>query len=92
MTPWRERIERAKAHGCFSESDIYQSALWACCAVGEQAELNSLVVSLCLIDAVLEMYGMDFMTAVKQHDFHGAARLLDRIEDRVLELKRGHVS
>ena len=99
MTSWRERIQAARERGCFTGEDRIMASGWMTCAVGEQhAAMPSVVVfqhpgtALAYpVDDTLEELGCGsgFDSAVNDDDFAKADRLLDLIEDRALELKRG---
>jgi hypothetical protein len=98
---WRERIVAAKERGRFTLLDRLEAAKWSTCAVGEQhAALPDVVLyvppeqgySAYPLDTQLMQLGSEcpdgFSWAVQKDDIAGAESLLDRIEDRVLELKR----
>lgn len=93
---WRERIVDARKRGNFNWQDIDDATgSWLTCAVGEQHKLHAQVVVLGMIDEPLddELYSLGdtfqgFGRAVQNNDIDQAEQLLDKIEDRVLELKR----
>lgn len=100
MTTWRERIVAAQERG-FTWEDRRDARRWATCAVGEQHALHPEVVvylppdgvftSPYPADPVLLLLGDNhegFCAAVDDQDVDRAAKLLEQIEDRVLELKR----
>jgi hypothetical protein len=90
---WRERVIKARRReGEFSLAAHRLVRSWQTCAVGEQAEQHPRVVLMDGIwrpqDDALMTLGLDFFRAVDAEDAIEAERLLDQIEDRVLELKR----
>ena len=96
METWRERVIAAKARGTFTRDECSAACSWLTCAVGEQrASLPQVVIYVNGVapeDDVLAHLGSDFGTgfawAVSRADFGLAERILDQIEDRVLQLKR----
>lgn len=96
MKTWRERIAEARARGEFTERDVSDAeGSWSKCAVGEQRALMPNVIlmtdtcrpvdeQLFRLGNVMEGFGK----AVAEQDFARAETLLDRIEDRALQLKR----
>lgn len=91
---WRERIARAQQTGKFTKEDGELACAWVSCAVGEQCVQVPGVIQVSLVgepyplDHALDRYGYLFYRAVGDHDFKRAEHWLDKIEDRVLELKR----
>ena len=99
---WRERVVAAEARGKFTHEDFKLASVWDTCAVGEQHQRNSHVVVYiptdCFChefrecpqdDKIARLGGIDgFFGAVILNDMHAAGRYLDKIEDRVMELKR----
>ena len=96
---WRERIVAARGRGRFTADDRDKVDKWETCAVGEQHAAHPLVVHVCNKerggyspnDPVLRNLGGvgGFCGAVLLDRVDRADVLLDQIEDRVLELKRG---
>ena len=86
MKTWRERVADAKERGRFTDQDVDLAADWNSCAVGEQHALHPFIVKLFPTNMFQE--GFDFITAVSDDRIDEADALLDRIEDRVLQLKR----
>jgi hypothetical protein len=94
MAAWRERVSAAALRGCFTADDAREAKDWATCAVGEQraAMPGVFVVDLFTdspYDETLFHLGRAFYWNVSNNDVNRASDLLDQIEDRVLELKRG---
>ena len=96
---WRERIVAARERGKFTTHDTHEAlGSWFACAVGEQKSVAPALVRPILrpdtttgpADDQLYQDGMAFGTAVAHDLFDVAEKLLDAIEDRVLELKRQH--
>lgn len=99
---WRERVMAARERGRFTGEDVRLAESWRTCAVGEQiaaypeviqVEKSTQKIAICRpLDDILFGLGGDgfdgFLHAVVAQDFDLAENLLDRIEDRVLELKR----
>lgn len=90
---WRERVLHARERRAFTNAEIHRASDWHTCAIGEQRAAVPLVVRIAAktgspMDYQLSVYGGQFATAVYEQDFDRADRLLDVIEDRVLELKR----
>lgn len=97
MKPWRERIAEARERGAFTDADRYMAAEngWGTCAVGEfRAQYPEVIKMLAIAeeetpqDYSLRRNGIDFGLAVGMQEIDVAEILLDKIEDRVLELKR----
>lgn len=101
---WRERTIQAHQRGHFTDEDKVLAAEWATCSVGEQHEISPLVVvysRLCQVsdactamgpqDLILREFGSyrGFYGAVYHNRVNEAESWLDKIEDRVLQLKRG---
>src|SRR5437867_12347418 len=88
---WRERVSRARERGRFTEEDRRQAARWSSCAVGEHVRHHPTLIKLeygCPVDVELGRLGTIFFAAVLGHDAPRAEAALDRLDDRVLELKR----
>ncbi len=94
---WRERIQAARESGRFTEYDKDLASNWNTCAVGEQREAMPSVVlkftELGTMPQDNELYNLGggpngFYTAVLENNINLAESLLDRIEDRVLAMKR----
>ena len=96
---WRERIAKAEASdGKFTREDRALASCWLTCAVGEQQlRMPEVQVLMPSGDGVmpgdlqltkLGSFSHGFTHAVFIDDVAGAARFLDSIEDRALELKR----
>lgn len=94
---WRERVAEAKVSGYFTKEDKLLANSWDTCAIGEQRELYpDVVLSLNLnhhipADDILYILGQvssGFCFAIYRQNIKLASDLLDKIEDRVLELKR----
>ena len=90
---WRERVAAARTRGRFTQEDCDLASDWDRCAVGEQrAILPMVVVCTSLLlgpeDDTLNELGRRFYAAIKAGDIAEAERLLDKIEDRILEMKR----
>jgi hypothetical protein len=103
MKTWRQRIVEARQRGGFTDEDRRRALRWCTCAVGEQRRMLGAKViryqvgwggneSACGVygpsDSGLLMPGGDFAYVVRNNAFDDADRLLDKIEDRVLQLKR----
>lgn len=101
MKTWRERIVEAQARRKFTQEDKDLAADWATCAVGEQRLIHPLVVKMPTNprgpwwvgrpedDVLMDLGCADgFYDAVRRHAYRKADRILDQIEDRVLQLKR----
>lgn len=97
MTTWRERIALAREQGMFTAEDKNFADSWDTCAVGEQHKLYSGVLKsfyknlFCPVDSILinlGSWGNGFAYAVRSNRPNEAEEFLDRIEDRVMELKR----
>jgi hypothetical protein len=95
---WRERVAEARERGAFTEFEKICAQSWSTCAVGEQRTLHPEVVltfngDVSPRDSNLWNLGCDmdggFAWSVRTDNFRDAERLLDAIEDRVLQLKRG---
>ena len=95
---WRERVVRARTRGRFTAPEKRAAGhSWLTCAVGEQHRQHPDVVIYLGLDGgpqdlnlfLLGGGGDGFATAVSQDDFGRADEILDQIEDRVLQLKRG---
>lgn len=90
---WRERLIAARERGHFTQEDCALAGNWDRCAVGEQRSVLPFVV-LCTSlllgpdDDTLNELGRRFYAAIKAGDIAEAERLLDEIEDRILEMKR----
>ena len=97
---WRERIQAAREQGHFTLDDHEDACgrlnhgAYALCAVGEQADRygTDLIFQWPdtrrgVLDQLLRTLGGIFAGDVSMHDFSEAERVLDRIEDRALELK-----
>ena len=90
---WRERLIAARNRGHFTQEDCALASDWDRCAVGEQrAILPTVVLCTSLLlgpeDETLNDLGRKFYAAIKAGDIAEAERLLDKIEDRILEMKR----
>jgi len=101
---WRERIQAARECGHFTLRDLldagccvenYEATGFSLCAVGEQADrYGAALFFLCpdvragVLDEQMRTMGGSFAGAVSVHQFNRAETLLDRIEDRALQLKR----
>src|SRR5262249_14180190 len=90
---WRERLSAARSRGHFTQEDCALASDWDRCAVGEQrAMLPTVVVCTTRLigreDETLNELGRRFYAAIKAGDIAEAERLLDKIEDRILEMKR----
>lgn len=89
---WREQLVKAKQSGMSPNMQLCAED-WTSCAVGEQRMLHPDVVRLrgCTdapADVTLLTLGLDFYAQIKTGRFEEAENILDRIEDRVLVLKR----
>lgn len=90
MMTWRELLADAR-NTAISDEIVHLAGKWATCAVGEQSRLHPEVVTLerfDTMDPVLHDRGSYFYAALLRKDIKNAEEYLDRIEDRVLELKR----
>ena len=88
---WRERVIRARERGRFTEEDRRQAARWSSCAVGEHVRHHPTLINLeygCPVDVELGRLGTIVFAAVLGNDVPRAEAVLDRIDDRVLEIKR----
>lgn len=97
---WRERVNEPTI-----DSYIQLAVDWATCAVGEQhaAYPTVVVYTNCVlpyygaahrsqpVDPVLHRLGGEFPHALILQNVARANEILDEIEDRVLQLKRGDV-
>ena len=89
---WRERVIRARERGRFTDEDRRQAARWSTCAVGEHVRCHPALIKLeygLPVDVELGRLGTIFFAAVLGNDALRAEAALDRIDDRVLEIKRG---
>jgi len=71
---WRQRIADAKASGHFTEEDMKLAMNWSCCAVGEKCgyqEFTKMNLSKNIKDQ-LDVWGLDFMYAVRINDIASA--------------------
>ena len=90
---WRERLIAARSRGYFTQEDCALASDWNQCAVGEQRAIAPTVV-LCTSlllgpeDETLYELGRKFYAAIKAGDIDEAERILDEIEDWILEMKR----
>jgi hypothetical protein len=99
MKTWRERIAEARERGCFTIEDRkLATQSWCTCAVGEQRSLYGANVIVFNVqeqpkDEILRdlgaSYGSGFGRAVNQNNYAQAEKMLEAIEDRALQLKRG---
>jgi hypothetical protein len=88
---WRERVIRARERGQFTDEDRRQAARWSSCAVGEHVQHHPQLLKLeygCPVDVELGRLGTIVFAAVLGNDVPRAEAALDRIDDRVLEIKR----
>ena len=93
MKTWRERIRDARQrNGIFTPIDIKAAGQWRTCAIGEQYmehfELIRFNIDGSPCDEEFDFFGRAFMIAVIDGNPDRAERYLDRIQDRVLEMKR----
>jgi hypothetical protein len=95
MKTWRERVVTARERGYFTKRDRALAWPFTTCAVGEHhASMPDVVLYVRGAhtqqpeDYTLLLLGSDFAWSVAACDFARCERLLDLIEDRVLELKR----
>lgn len=97
---WRERVQAARERGTFSVQDRRDVGEWGTCMVGEARQIlveHGLDEVRVFFDEQLKRLGVwGLPNTVKGpihatlfDDFDLADRLLDAIEDRMLELKRG---
>ncbi len=94
---WRERIAAARDRGRFTKRETKLAESWHTCAIGEQhQQLPDVVVYMPDSDKTaspddphLCRLGHDFYRTVMRGCADDAEALLDQIEDRVLQLKRG---
>lgn len=89
---WRERLAEARSSGITNE--LLQLAVqWTTCAIGEQRRLHPQIVvcriPACPSDNILWGLGVEFYAALKEMNVPKADMILDRIEDRIFEMKRG---
>ena len=82
---WKNRIERAKKNGCFSNDDIHKASNWSSCAISElDSDLNSRLVVLSknkfYID-ILSDLGMDFFLSVKAQYIARAEEIYNKFEN-----------
>ena len=88
---WRERVITARERGQFTDADRRQGGRWSSCAVGEHVRHHPTLIKLeygCPVDVELGRLGTIFFAAVLGNDARRAEAALDRIDDRVLEIKR----
>jgi len=92
---WRERIAEARERGGFTPEDRGAISSFQTCAVAEHPHLmhfegGRLVGDLSIgINDPVYQNGILLTSAVFGNRFDEAERLLNAIEDRALELKRG---
>lgn len=98
MTSWRERIEAARAAGTFSPEDRVMIGDYVTCMVGEAARVLGPDIHWVLSRYPdLEVMGIGHgwpdgrgpTHVVNGNEFDTASDMLDAIEDRVLQIKRG---
>lgn len=91
MKTWRDRVSQAERRGKFTPDDRRLAASFRTCAVGEACEFSGLTLvrnaGHVEDDDLLEL-GLDFWRFTMQDNPKWAQLTLDKIEDRVLELKR----
>src|SRR5262245_53026082 len=105
MKTWRERIAEARERGSFTYEDISLAAGYRTCLIGEAVAIlggtyasneSKFRVSipgfygneLCGEDSSIATGGA-FQRVVAEHDITRAEQLLEAVEDRLLQLKRG---
>lgn len=97
MRTWRETVIAARKRRGFTAEERTSAESWVTCAVGEHhAAMPTVVVYTAGHvldyeepgDGQLLDLGGDFYDAIFEDDFDAAEKLLDAIEDRVLQLKR----
>ena len=79
---WKDRIEKARAVGWFSNEDIQLANAWVTCACGEQDPRIPVEPVMGPEDTVLNELGHDFSYCVDHDDFDGAESTLNLIELR----------
>ena len=92
---WRERLAKTQDGTTPNIETIGLAGSWSTCAVGEQRQMHPGLISVELDmperapkDEILKSLGNHFYMLISDGQIRDAEMVLDKIEDRVLELKR----